>query len=324
MHPRKGALGSLLRVKGFVWLAPWGSRQGIAALAGTQFTLKPGSPWAASSNRRTELVCIGRGLDHAAALSALTACLLTEPELAAGAASWSQLWDPFFEVWAAEQRSGVTWVLVLHKNETVPMKVAGGVLERAGFGASVVQPLLTAVYTSGQGNVAHGAEADMLVLASLFAAVGMKAVVKQGSAPQVQHYEGPDGQERTRVEYPDGKVQHYEGPKGRERKVFVKFPDGQVQHYAGPKGEERIVRIVGPEKEVECYEGLAPDERKVRTEYPDGRVEHYEGPDNQERKIRVEYADEKKEHLEGPKGEERVVRTEHPDGRVENFETSPC
>ena len=40
--PRTGALGKLLRVKGFAWLAPWSSRQGVVALAGTRLTVSPG------------------------------------------------------------------------------------------------------------------------------------------------------------------------------------------------------------------------------------------------------------------------------------------
>lgn len=66
------------------------------------------------------------------------------------------------------------------------MEVALGVMEKAGIGVSMAHPVLAAVFASGQGIVAHGREEDMQGLASLFAAVGMKATVRQGSAPQAE------------------------------------------------------------------------------------------------------------------------------------------
>ena len=82
-----------------------------AALAGTQFSVSPGPPWseqageagAASSSehaglvRKTELVCIGQELDHAAAAKALDGCLLTDAEMERGVASWMTLPNPFRE-----------------------------------------------------------------------------------------------------------------------------------------------------------------------------------------------------------------------------------
>ena len=122
-----GALGKLLRLKGILWLATRHNTQAHAALAGTQFTLAPGPPWWASTpkeewpaalkaeidelwhaehgDRQVELVCIGQGLDHAAAQAELEACLLTEAEMAAGPESWLALRDPFFEAWDAKQRA---------------------------------------------------------------------------------------------------------------------------------------------------------------------------------------------------------------------------
>ena len=50
-HPRPGALGHLLRLKGFCWLATRNRQQGHVALAGTQFTLAPGPPWWAAVPR---------------------------------------------------------------------------------------------------------------------------------------------------------------------------------------------------------------------------------------------------------------------------------
>jgi len=44
-------------------------------------------------------VCIGQELDHAAAASALDACLLTEKEMTGGEAAWAKLPDAFAESW---------------------------------------------------------------------------------------------------------------------------------------------------------------------------------------------------------------------------------
>ena len=116
-RPLPGALGGLLRLKGFAWLATRRSQQMHAALAGTQFTMAPGPPWWAAvprklwpaglaedfqgtwdvqhGDRRTELVCIGRALDHEAASAQLEACLITTEEMAAGEKSWLALSDPW-------------------------------------------------------------------------------------------------------------------------------------------------------------------------------------------------------------------------------------
>ena len=50
-RPREGALGALLRLKGFAWLATRPDQQVHAALAGTQFTMVPGPPWLAAVPR---------------------------------------------------------------------------------------------------------------------------------------------------------------------------------------------------------------------------------------------------------------------------------
>ena len=112
VHPRPGALAGLLRLKGIAWHGDTPNQQVQMALAGTQFTITPGPPWwsadpqqrwpdglakqfksergglsqatwdAVYDDRRTELVCIGRELDHAAAHAQLEACLLTTEEMA--------------------------------------------------------------------------------------------------------------------------------------------------------------------------------------------------------------------------------------------------
>ena len=46
-------------------------------------------------DRRTELVCIGRALDHEAATAQLESCLLTSEEMAAGQRSWLALPNPY-------------------------------------------------------------------------------------------------------------------------------------------------------------------------------------------------------------------------------------
>ena len=51
-------------------------------------------------DRRIELVCIGRKVDHGAASAQLEACLLTAEEMAGGQESWLQLTDPFAKEFA--------------------------------------------------------------------------------------------------------------------------------------------------------------------------------------------------------------------------------
>lgn len=116
-RPRPGALAGLLRLKGFAWLASWPGQQATLALAGTMFTMTPGPLWVAAKaamtarhtwpedvkarieraeqdptgcadgwdarfgERRTELVCIGREMDHEAASAQLEDCLMTSEEM---------------------------------------------------------------------------------------------------------------------------------------------------------------------------------------------------------------------------------------------------
>ena len=219
--PRAGALSQLLRVKGFAWLATWTSRQGVMALAGTQFTLTPGQPWWASvrrehwpagladeiekdwheqhGDRKTELVCIGQDLNHAAAQVELEACLLTDAEMMAGKKSWYSLRDPFWEAWEAEKSmaqghahheehvdqlaQSVTHVLILHKSESVDLGAAIGVMEMAGISASVAHRLLTTVSNKGRAIVCQGKEDDMKLMARLFDEIGMDTTMQVGSAP---------------------------------------------------------------------------------------------------------------------------------------------
>lgn len=200
-RPRAGALDSLLRLKGFCWIATWGSRRGVAALAGTQFALSPGQPWWASvkrehwpeglsdeikkewtkyGDRRTELVCIGLELEQAAAQAELEKCVLTESELEAGPAAWFSFKDPFYEAWEKKNHAHaeVTHVLVLHENDEVPMQEPLGVMAKAGVAGNMALPLLARVSEYGQGRVAQGKEADMKILAGCFAEIGMETTIQ--------------------------------------------------------------------------------------------------------------------------------------------------
>ena len=53
-------------------------------------------------DRRTELVCIGRKVDHEAASAQLEACLLTTEEMGGGHESWLQLTDPYAKDFAGK------------------------------------------------------------------------------------------------------------------------------------------------------------------------------------------------------------------------------
>lgn len=111
-------LKSLLRTKGFVWLA---TRHDIVAIwqqAGRNFELYPAARWWATAkryewpdsdearrtieanwsepwgDRRQELVIIGQNLDRAKCEAALNACLLTDREMEGGPADWEDFPDP--------------------------------------------------------------------------------------------------------------------------------------------------------------------------------------------------------------------------------------
>ena len=76
------------------------------------------STWDAQhGDRRTELVCIGRGLDHEAAMAQLEACLLTPAEMAAGKKRWLALPDPYADPREKEQAAmsdvrAIAWLTV--------------------------------------------------------------------------------------------------------------------------------------------------------------------------------------------------------------------
>ncbi len=115
--------GNLIRSKGYFWLASrfdqagsWSQAGGIMhhGYAGLFWSAVKPELWPPDADhrreimshveppygdRRQEIVFIGQNMDAAEATAALDACLLTDAELAAGQAAWSQYTDPF-PAWA--------------------------------------------------------------------------------------------------------------------------------------------------------------------------------------------------------------------------------
>lgn len=115
--------GNLIRSKGYFWLASrfdqagsWSQAGGIMhhGYAGLFWSAVKPELWPPDADhrreimsqveppygdRRQEVVFIGQNMDTAEATAALDACLLTDAEMAAGQAAWSQYTDPF-PAWA--------------------------------------------------------------------------------------------------------------------------------------------------------------------------------------------------------------------------------
>lgn len=115
------ALMSMLRSKGFVWLASRNDQVGLWSQAGQVVTLEYGGDWWAATpqeewpflqeyrreieavmqgeygDRRQELVCIGMNMDEDHIRATLDACLLTDDEMEGGPAAWAAFDDPFEE-----------------------------------------------------------------------------------------------------------------------------------------------------------------------------------------------------------------------------------
>lgn len=115
--------GNLIRSKGYFWLASrfdqagsWSQAGGIMhhGYAGLFWSAVKPELWPPDADhrreimsqveppygdRRQEIVFIGQNMDATKATAALDACLLTDAELAAGQAAWSQYTDPF-PAWA--------------------------------------------------------------------------------------------------------------------------------------------------------------------------------------------------------------------------------
>lgn len=120
------ALDTLLRSKGFIWIATRHDQVGVWAQAGQVVTIDYGGEWWAATpqsewpflaeyraeieatmqgeygDRRQELVLIGADMDEVAIRKTLAACLLTDAEMAGGPQAWSAFEDPFGE-WEVEE-----------------------------------------------------------------------------------------------------------------------------------------------------------------------------------------------------------------------------
>lgn len=120
------ALDSLIRSKGFIWLATRHNDVGIWSQAGTVLTLEYGGSWWVTTpedewptepelradimtlmeepfgDRRQELVLIGQDMDRAQIEATLTGCLLTDAEMAQGWQKWRKFPDPFGD-WEGEE-----------------------------------------------------------------------------------------------------------------------------------------------------------------------------------------------------------------------------
>jgi len=117
---------TILRAKGFCWLASCHDLQGDLSLAGSSYSLLPGSPWWAVvdkedwpkglesaiiplwhepyGDRQQEIVVIGQYLDQEIAKEMLNACLLNDAEMGLGPEGWFAEWsssDPFAPAWDA-------------------------------------------------------------------------------------------------------------------------------------------------------------------------------------------------------------------------------
>mgnify|MGYP006093238833 CR=1 FL=1 len=117
MAQRQGPFKTILRAKGFAWLASQYDKQAIFALAGQHYSLQPGPVWWATipkkqwpekikevidplwrephGDRQQALVLIGQRMDVPAMKAVLENCLLTDEEYATGKDSWISLPDPF-------------------------------------------------------------------------------------------------------------------------------------------------------------------------------------------------------------------------------------
>uniref|UniRef100_A0A7S3Y3Z9 CobW C-terminal domain-containing protein n=1 Tax=Heterosigma akashiwo TaxID=2829 RepID=A0A7S3Y3Z9_HETAK len=118
-------MSTVIRSKGFCWLATRNDQMGVWSQAGGSYTQGPGGAWWAATpaaewpedpeeaacvredfegpygDRRQELVFIGMGMDASQLRGRLTNALLTDKEMAAGPASWAALEDSFPE-WLLE------------------------------------------------------------------------------------------------------------------------------------------------------------------------------------------------------------------------------
>eukprot|EP01138_Halocafeteria_seosinensis_P001908 gb/GECG01001954.1/.p1 GENE.gb/GECG01001954.1/~~gb/GECG01001954.1/.p1 ORF type:complete len:506 (+),score=58.88 gb/GECG01001954.1/:1-1518(+) len=115
---------SVIRSKGFVWLATRNDMGGLWEHAGSQHTLSPGGPWFAAvhpacwppnwqnsmrvewlkdiGDRNNEIVIIGRSMDKDRILNALHEATLSDEEMSLGPDEWAKFDDPF-KAWPASE-----------------------------------------------------------------------------------------------------------------------------------------------------------------------------------------------------------------------------
>lgn len=131
---------------------------------------------------------------------------------------------------------------------------------------------------NGQTVVYEGAQGSEHKVSRTFSATGF-----------VQHYVGPQGQERlVSISTPDGVVGHYAGAKGEERKTHETRPDGSITYCKGPINQERQLRKIMANGETEFYEGAFGHEKIVSVQKTNGQVWYYIGEKGSERLTRVE------------------------------------
>lgn len=117
---------SILRAKGFLWLASHHNDLILFSIAGTTMTFEPQANWLAAGqqdeehdeetrkyigkvwepeygDRRQEIVFIGMEIDRAGMEAQLNAALLNDEEMAGGSEAWKNLPDPFAEMFRNQE-----------------------------------------------------------------------------------------------------------------------------------------------------------------------------------------------------------------------------
>jgi hypothetical protein len=95
--------GTLLRSKGFFWLASRPEWAGSWSQAGGTMQHGCAGRWQKSFDEcKQELVFIGQNINQEKAITELTACLLTDEEFAAGENVWRDYQDDF-PVWFLDE-----------------------------------------------------------------------------------------------------------------------------------------------------------------------------------------------------------------------------
>ncbi|MEG9437334.1 GTP-binding protein [Edaphobacter sp. HDX4] len=124
-----GGFPNVLRAKGFLWLASRHDDLILFSIAGKTLTVEPQAQWLAAGpqeeehdeetneyigkvwepeygDRRQEIVFIGMKMDREDTEARLNAALLTDEEMAAGAAAWQSFPDPFAEMFRENEIVG--------------------------------------------------------------------------------------------------------------------------------------------------------------------------------------------------------------------------